>query len=270
VLNVARSNVKWGPTKMRREIPLVVLVLFFQTILLAQFATPVEANTTLNVLSQTGYLASAGQYLVVGETQNVGNQAVHMVNMTVSFYNASDNLIWIGHGGFMLDTINPGCKSPFMCLINSEILASQVNHYSVEISSFEPTNPKPVGLRIVTNSSYIDEYGDMVINGTIKNTGTTTASMLTIWATYYDTHGNVTDVREEALTVSLYPNLTFPFEIKLYEPNRVPSITSYELTAESYEYASIPEFPSAALWLLVMVCALVAVAKKKNAHHVLA
>jgi len=223
---------------------LVALVLNVETIM---------ADTEVRVLNDVGYLDVFGHYLVLGELENVGDQAVEWWEIEASFYNQSDSLLCTevfstrNVSSHMLDTINPGRKSPFQIVLHNESLASEVDHYSIAVLSYDVTSAKPIGLEILKSSSYIDEpWGNMIINGTIKNIGTETAESVNIIATFYDADGNVIAVSHYYTEPShVEPHLTLPFQIELASvgPYPITNITSYVLEAESFEYAMVPEFP---------------------------
>jgi len=234
-------------------------------ILVASFTLPAKATVELNILNVGGYLDYYGWYRVVGEVKNVGDQAVKWVRVKVFFYNASDNLLCTEDHYTILDTINPGRKSPFEVILSNEVLASEVDHYSVTVLSYDVTAAKPIGLNILTNSSYIDEWGDMIINGTIKNIGTEAAESVRVIATYCNADGNVMAVEYAYTSPShIEPDLTLPFEIELYQDERIPYITSYELTAESSQYAIVPEFSLIILLPLLITFSLVRVVLAKK------
>jgi len=249
--------------KLIKILPATLTIAVF--ILVASFTLPAKATVELNILNDTGYLDDYGWYHVPGEVENVGDQAVKYVRIKVFFYNASDDLLCTKDRRTELDTINPDRKSPFEVTLSNEVLASEVDHYSLTVLSYDVTSAKPIGLKILTNNSYIDEWGDMIINGTIKNIGTETAENLKVIATYYDADGNVMAV-EYSYTdpINIEPGLVFPFEIELYEDERIPYITSYELTAESSQYAIVPEFSLIILLPLLITFSLVGVVLAKK------
>jgi hypothetical protein len=82
----------------------------------------------------------------------------------------------------------------------------------------------------------------MHIVGEIKNIGDETATYVQVIATCYDATGNVV---EEGFTFSdpndLQAGQTAPFEILIIGEN-TELVNSYELTADSVQYAEIPEF----------------------------
>lgn len=233
-----------------------IAVFLTTTVFLAVLGFSIEtvnADAELNIVNEAGYLDVFGYYRVLGELENVGDQAVEGWEITTFFYNSSDDLIhtvvlssgnWSSH---ILDTINPGRKSPFETVIGNATLASEVDHYSVTITSYNTATAKPLGLEILGNSSRIDAFGNMIINGTIKNTGAETAESVNIIATYYDSGGNVIAVSYSITEPSnIEPGLALPFQTELASigPYRIVDIESYVLEAESSEYVMVPEFPS--------------------------
>jgi len=237
---------------------------FLIGILTLTFATQrVHAAANVNILSHTGYLDSLGYYHVVGEVQNTGDQAVNFVKITATFYDSSDVVVSTDLAYTMLDVILPNRKSPFEVILWDAVQSSKVDHYSLTVT-YSTTSPKPLGLEILSNSSYIDSIGWMHVVGEIKNIETGTANYVKVIATYYDEAGNVVAA---AFTYSdpsdIEPGQKAPFEILLSD-ERTPYVVSYKLTAESNQYTLIPEFPSVITTLLLaMAISITAIVSRK-------
>jgi hypothetical protein len=212
-----------------------------------------HADADLTIINDTGYLDVFGYYRVLGELENIGDQAAEGWVVTTMFYNSSDDLIHTKvlisskSPANILNTINPGRKSPFETVLEDTDLSSEVDHYSITITLYNSVAVKPLGLTIIGNSSRVDAFGNMDINGTIRNTGTVAAESVNIIATYYDAGGNVIATSFiDTDPSSLEPTQTLPFQIELASigPYRIADIESYALEAESTQYALIPESPS--------------------------
>ena len=100
--------------------------------------------------------------------------------------------------------------------------------------TFSTTVSKPIGLQILSNSSYIDSFGFMHVVGGVKNIRSIKTTYVKIIATFYDSGGNVVDCD---FTFSdpdeLDPGQVAPFDITLTNEERISLIHSYALTAES-------------------------------------
>jgi len=222
----------------------------------------VEATAQVNILTHTGYLDSLGYYHVVGEVQNAGDVAVNFVKVRATFYDANNIVIATSFSYTMMDVLLSGRKAPFDIILSDTAQSVYVASYSLGVT-FSATSPKPIGLQILSNSSYVDGIGWMHIVGEIKNIGTVTATFVKVVATYYNATGNVVAV---AFTYSdpkdLAPNQKAPFDI-LLSAGRTPYVASYALEAESTQYAVVPEFSSAIILLLFIIFTLVAVTLKR-------
>jgi len=198
---------------------------------------------------------SFGYYHIVGEVQNLGDVAVKYVKIVVTFYDSSHTVIATDFTYSELDVILPGRKSPFDILFTETSQIPRIDHYSLAVT-FSTTVSKPIGLQILSNSSYIDSFGFMHVVGEIKNIGSIKTTYVKIIATFYDSSGKVVDCD---FTFSdpneLDPGQVAPFDIMLTNEERIPLIQSYALTAESTHYAIIPEFSSMLIMLLFMVLA---------------
>jgi hypothetical protein len=231
---------------------------------------PVKAAAQVDVLSHSGWIDSLGSYHVSGEVKNIGDNATGPVRITATFYDSSNTVVAVSSGYTYLRLLLPGRRSPFEVLLTDETQAAKVHHYSLSIT-FPGASPIPTGLEILSDSSYIDHVGFMHVVGEIKNIANGTATDVIVAATFYNTTGHVVAT---AFTYSdpsdLSPGQTAPFEVLLVATNRVPLVASYELTADSTQYALVPEF-SLTMHSTFILTALIAITllkqdKKKNNH----
>jgi len=238
---------------------------FTQLILLCALASylglvfPANAVGPVNVLTHSGWLDSVGYYHVSGEVQNVGDGAVRFVKITATFYDSNSIVIAVDFTYTALSVILAGRKSPFEILLIDTGQALKVHHYSLSVA-YSVTSPIPMGLEMLSHSSYIDGVGYMHVVGEIKNVETSTATFVKIIATFYNSSGHAvaTDFTYSD-PYDINPSQTAPFQLLLIYANRVPLIASYALTAESNQYALVPEFPSFLIPSLFMIATLLAV-----------
>jgi len=216
----------------------------------------VKAATQVNILTHSGWLDSIGYYHVSGEVENVGDVATSFVKITATFYDQSDTVVATSFAYAELSILLPERKSPFEVLLTDTTQAAKVHHYSLSIT-FSITDPIPLGLEILSNSSYIDEVGYMHVVGEIKNIATGRATYVKVIATFYNLTGHVIAT---AFTYSdpsdLDPGQKAPFEILLLHTDRVPLVASYALTAESSQYALVPELNTLGLTFLFIMLTL--------------
>lgn len=249
---------------MRRKIMhKMAFTLFFASLfILALNTEPVYAATNVSILSHTGYLDSLGYYHVVGEVQNTGDQAVNFVKVTATFYDSSDVVVATEFTYTILDVILPDRKSPFDIILTDAVQSTKIDHYSLSVT-FSAASPKPLGLEILSHSSYTDSIGWMHVVGEIKNIGSGTANYVKVIATFYDETGKVVAAEFAYSNPSdIEPGQKAPFEILLSD-ERAPYVASYELTAESTQYAIVPEFHSTITLLLLTIVSITLFVKRK-------
>jgi len=253
---------------MSRKFVFVLSVFTLLSFLLYVGFTLVEVKATngeVNILSHTGYLDSLGYYHVVGEVENVGDVALNFVKITATFYDESETVVGTDFTFTELDSLLAGRKSPFDLFLLDTTQSMKVDHYSLAVT-YLVTSPKPIGLEILSSSSYIDGIGWMHIVGEIKNIGTVKATYVKIVATCYDEMGKVVSADFTFSDPSdINPAQRAPFEI-LIEAERASFVSSYELSAESTQYALIPEFPSLVILPLFMIKTLLTVIVYKRKH----
>ena len=226
--------------------PLVFLVFLLSVICLP---TTVQAAPQIEIVSHTSYIESAWDcYTILGEVHNIGDQAAEDVFITSIYYNADNEVISDFGGSFIyLDVLLPGRKSPFG---STDITTDPqlIHHYSLEVS-FVPSDSKPEQLEIISHSSTIDPYdGYMHIVGEVDNSGDLQEPLVHVVATCYNEAGEVVDTgSDHVVTV----NQKADFDIRILGEHPDP-ISSYELTAETYDYALIPEFSSYLLTILTV------------------
>lgn len=240
-------NTRPGFASFTLIILLIVLTVYFSLTL------EIRAENNVIILSHTGYLDSQGNYYVVGEVQNIGNETVHFVTVEVAFYDSQGNLIDTLFDLTMLYKILPGRKSPFLIALFNLSRSAKVHHYTLTVS-FKNTSPLPLGLEIISHEAQIDQQGQMRITGRVKNIGTKIAHNINVVATCYNANGNVVAAAQtdlDPIENNLNPDQIKSFEI-IIPQERVPFIYTYELAVESNEYAIIPEFPLLTLILLLI------------------
>ena len=223
---------------------LMFLLIIFSS---SNLVFPVKADAQVELLTSSSYIDSLGWLHVVGEAQNVGNQAVEYVRISATFYDSSNTVVGTAFTYSDLNVILPNRKSPFDILLYEESQSSKVDHYELSVS-FSTTVSKQQSLQILSYSSYIDSLGWFHIVGEVENTATGGATYVKVIATCYES-GTVINNGFD-YTTDLDRGQKAPFEILIID-NNPELISSYELTVESSEFAEIPEFSSIILFLLI-------------------
>jgi hypothetical protein len=244
-----------------RLVMLMFLVGLLTSLSSAQAAEPVQ------ILSSTGYLDSSGYYQIVGEVQNIGDQAVNFVQVTATYYDSHGFAIDSRFDLTILYTILPRRKTPFEISLLDTTESSAVNHYTLSATYME-TNATPMRLEILNNVSYTDTKGNLHIIGDLKNLGNETLINAKIVATYYGASSSVVAAAligfDPDITGDFNPGQTMQFEIVL-DQSRAQYVQTHILAAESNQYAMIPEFPHNMLMslLMLLLVSTVFIAKKR-------
>ena len=103
----------------------------------------------------------------------------------------------------------------------------------------------------------------MHVVGEIKNIGTGTANYVKVIATFYDEAGKVVAAEFTFSDPSdIEPGQKAPFEILLSD-ERASYVAFYELTAESTQYAIVPEFHSVIALLLLTIISITVLVRRR-------
>ena len=164
---------------MKTQIILTLLLLELSVICLA---TPVAAVETIQPVSHTSYVDHLGYYHVVGEIENIGDQALSMIEVTATLYNSDNDVIATRKASTMLEVLFVNRKAPFDIQLLDELLSEDVDHYNLDVT-FLAANALNAGLEILSHTAYIDEEG-FHISGEIKNIATEKARNVRVIATY--------------------------------------------------------------------------------------
>jgi hypothetical protein len=247
-------------------------VLFLVVFLISLFAclgslSPVQASGQVSILNNQSLIDQFGTYHVLGEVENVGDAPVSSVNITAAGYDITNTVSATSSTLADLEVLLPGEKSPFdVILVYGYDLFGQVYNYSLSFT-YSAANSIPRQLEIVSNSSSIDiSSGFLYVTGNITNLGPGTATHARVIATFYDSEGYVVWVDEAySQPHDIMPAGNASFTLVLPDNTVVPSAVGYGLTAESDQYAMIPEYQCLfILPLLIVTTAALAVWRKKK------
>jgi len=226
--------------------------------------SPVQAAANVVIVSHTGYMYKL-EYLVVGEVQNVGDVAAKDVYVSITCYDEYGAVIKSADQDVYLDVVLSGRKAPFKHNFGY-VDADRIHHYTIGVHYTEDPIGKPLGLQIMSNSSYFAP--DFIrIQGEVKNVGSQTTGLVTVTATHYDGSGEVGDA--SSVWAGQYPWTLEPGQVANFTileeiTDRESLYVRYELSAESFNYALVPEFPPYMIPLIFMLITLVSVALAKS------
>jgi hypothetical protein len=242
-----------------------LILMFIVTVLAVLNTTPMNAAGFPVILSHSSFIDDIGYFHVVGEVKNAGDVSINSVKVTAIFYDADNTVLAQNFAYSLIDLILPGRKAPFEIMLMDKAASSKVDHYTLDIDFNEFPSGKPIGLKILSNNSYIDQTSFLHVTGGIENIADTTATNIRVVATFYDQQGNVVGCAYAyAEPKDLDPNQNASFDITLMYPSRTPYVKSYQLTAESSEYTLIPEFGTPMLYLVFLATILFVVILKRQ------
>lgn len=234
-------------TKSKFSIPVILLILLLTVFSSSNLIFSVKADAQVEILTHSSYIDSLGWLNIVGEVQNVGDQAVKYVKISATFYDSSNTVVETSFDYSDLDVILSNRKSPFIILLFDESQISKVDHYELSVS-FSTAVSKQQSLRIISHSSFIDTLGWLNIVGEVENSASGGATDVKVIATCYDESGTVINSGFD-YTDDIDGDQKAPFEILIFDNPEL--VLSYELTVESSEFSMIPEFNSLIAFLLI-------------------
>jgi hypothetical protein len=228
-------------TKIRRFLSFFAIIALMST-MFAFSAEPAKAAEQITIVNHQGILESAGYYNVVGEVKNTGDTAAKNVYVKITFTSSEGNDE--DEQEVLIHTILPGRKAPFMG--TAAVAGSLVTSYKVELMTLTmASDDVPKALEIVSATSEANIINNMMITGSVKNTGTETATYTRVYATVYDGPsgtGNVVAVTScTAQPYNIDPGQTGTYQMGFFiTPGK--SYASMLIVAESDQYEATSEY----------------------------
>jgi hypothetical protein len=215
--------------------------------------------------SHSSYLNKLGYYHVVGEVLNTGDQAMKLVKITVKFYNANNDLVASRSDYTTLDLLPAGRKSPFDVTLLDTVLSAKVHNYTLQLN-YEQASARPQALNITSQYFYRDGLGAH-IECQIKNIGTAATTNMKAVATFYNSSGKVIGTTYSySSPTNLNINKAGNASI-VFSGERANLVETYALTAESGEYAVVPELPfgfGSMIIAIIPISILIAISRRRH------
>ncbi len=207
------------------------------------------AFAEVNIINDQTYVGDDGAFHVVGEIHNTLESPLNQVNVFVTLYNENQDVIATKNTRSLLNTIMPEMKGPFD-FIFIDINSDKVKSYSLDLD-YSISEPKGQVIDITSSKLSRDSFNNLIISGTVENSGQITANTIAIIATIYDKNGKVSAVsRVHPEPDYLGSEKNTFFVVPMPDKNQILDITDYTIVAESEEYAAVPEFPIGSMVLL--------------------
>ena len=187
---------------------------------------------------------------IVGEIVNYTDKPISQIEISATTFSSTNSKITTINSNTPSHTIMPGMKAGFDILF-SEKDPSLVSYYELNFN-YKIASAKNQVIEITSSEISRDSLDNLAIVGTVTNQGEITANMINVAATLYDRNGNVVTVS----SVQMQPDFLRSgdssfFIIPIHEKDQSIHAVDYTLTAESDEYAAVPEFPLGSGALLV-------------------
>jgi len=240
-----------------RKRSVYLLIGFLVTLMflgLASVPRVFSQTESVKILSHTYYVDNAGFLDVVGEVQNVGSNTVDPVVLTGTVYATDGSYLGRSYCYVWVKYFSPGQKAPFYMEFqppqNSNFWQpSEIGNFTLTVAQANATSSYMYpDLKISSSQASIGTSqgynGAYIVNGVIQNTGSQTATNLTIVATFFNAAGTVVAVgntygsANTFVTPSLSPSGTVQFQVAAWDLNQsiVPTnekISSYSLLIQT-------------------------------------
>ena len=199
-----------------------------------------QVNTgNAKVLSYSWYLNANGDFIVVGEVQNIGTSILSFVALNATVF-ATDGTQLVTSAGmaygadlvsqqkapFYIDLGNPGTGTS---------LTSEVGHIDFTVTNAPTTNTTQYSrLALISGFNGIED-GIYLNTGFVFNNGTQTANDIRVTGTYYNSSGDVIAVGFNNVTSPLTPNNATGFEVGGFDetPTLIAEISNYSLMVQT-------------------------------------
>ncbi len=264
-----------------KKVAAVFLAVLSMTVLCITIVPNVKgAPEDVKILSYSWYISPStsttstpGDFIVVGEVQNVGPNILNRINVQGTVYTSDGQAQATSYSPVFVDHMLPQQKAPFYMGFsvyesysgNLSWISLGIDHVAFQIFLANATDSYQYpDIEIVANTSYTDLNGAYTVTGILGNTGSQDTGRPWVEATFYNASGTVIAVgvgnflTEE--TSPLPPNQTIQFTVAPRDSTSqlTTQISSYSLLVQT-QNPIIPEFPSAVVLAIVLVAVTAAV-----------
>ncbi len=184
----------------------------------------------ISIQNDQQFFGDDGSLHIVGEIKNNFNAPINQIKIHAELY-SNGILVDTLKTSPMLNTVMPEMKSPFDIIITGNV-ARDIDEYSLSVN-YKITEPKSQVIDITTSDFSRDNFGNLVITGTVTNRGEITANTIVVVATLYDKNGNVAAVSKTHVEPDyLRANDESFFFIPVLDKIQSIPIVDYSITAE--------------------------------------
>lgn len=193
---------------------------------------PQPSSIQVFICSSYSYKAPDGTTVVLGEVQNNMDTPITAVKVGITFEDANHNVLEYKTGTTLLQVIAPKSLAPFS--ISSTKPNPSITQVSVNLAGFAPASSRDQVLTISPGSLQVSD--NMMLQGTIKNEGTSTSTNTRIYLLSYDAFQRVVSVGTATIPI-IGAGSTANFTIASAPSSRAKT---FQVIAESDSYQSLP------------------------------
>jgi hypothetical protein len=164
----------------------------------------------LGLVSDNNFTDDFDTLTIVGEVRNDSNLTVGESDISVTFYDASGNVIDTATGETMLQSIPPGEKSPFILSVKRP---AGLDSHSLRAIAVPVESEPGSQLSVREVRRFEDDAGFFHVKGIIENVGNTPARRVNVAAVIYDRSNQVINI---SFTYASPPNIR-PGETAAYD-----------------------------------------------------
>jgi hypothetical protein len=203
----------------------------------------------VKVVSYSWYIDSIGYFIVVGEVQNVGPNTIESVVLSGTVYTMDGEAQASSYTIVYVNYLIPQQKAPFYMEFSPQSsntgdlswLSLGVNRvdFTANLANTTSSYQYP-DLTLASSSGGVDGEGVYWVSGTVKNSGTQTATNIRVIGTFYNSSGTVVAVgyTDPLTPTSLTPSNTATFKVGAFDVNQteatsIKKISSYQLLIQT-------------------------------------
>jgi hypothetical protein len=230
---------------MKKQSAYLLVALTTLMLSLCILPTSLGSANDVQIVSKNYYFDTMGLLDVVGEVQNVGTSTLNIIHLGATV-TLTDGTVKDISGTVWVQYLAPQQKAPFyLSFVLGDILSGTTSYTTNDIVSLEVSvlNAETTdkyqypGLTITAQSSSIgsgsEDKGVYWVSGTVKNTGSETATNLRVFGTFYNSAGEVVAVGgydgTEVLSPSLASSKTVDFKFGAYDVNQSSLPSEYKI-----------------------------------------
>jgi hypothetical protein len=184
----------------------------------------------ITIMSYSWYTDLYGNFIVVGEIQNVGPNTVVSVFLTGIVYTQDGVSQAYGYTTAFVNYLVPQQRAPFemeflpQASVTGDLswVSLGVDHVDFTVERAETTDKYQYpGLAIMDNSGNADSEGVYWVTGHVQNSGTQAATNVRVVGTFYNSAGTVVAVGyTDSITGPLEPSTTASFKLGAFDQNQ--------------------------------------------------